>query len=1053
MRIHRLELQAFGPYASAEAIDFDALSAQGLHLIHGATGAGKTSILDAICYALYGRVPGARTGQRATLVSDHAAPGTRPVVTLEFTVAGRRLRIERSPEHTAPKKRGTGTTTRPAKVLIEERRNGAWEALGTRLDEVGAVVTDLLGMQIDQFAQVVLLPQGEFARFLRARPEERSDVLRRLFDITRFSDTESYLVDRRKQLRATVEQCHQDLRGHLARAEEALSEIDTDLGHGAWAQAPVDDLIGLIDDATQTLSVQVTAAMSESDAAAQTLDRAQHRHQEAVATARLREQAAEAACVVAEFERTADDRRVRCERLDAARRADLVAPHHAVRERRRRAVESATSVVQQTSGAACRSGLLEPTDDTAIGRAVIEQLDTRMREGEHALQPAEQLAGRVEVLTGRLTTQRTNLQRAQADLSGCTERLEMLAAAVAAAAGEIEKAEAKASGAAEAERTLELVQSATQAVAEADEHSRSRDEAARAAQAAATTFAELEQRVLSLRARRLDGIAAELAVDLVDGSPCAVCGSTSHPSPAQAAVDSVTADDIVVAESAAREAEQTLTGCRERLSTENARQVAAGALRDRACQQLAAESADEDALAVRDVDGDELQDLLASRLQSARTDLEAARAARTDLERMQAEQQSRQLETEQTREALAAARDEVAAATAAVRSTTEDLDDTCRRLHAALQAHSEKCACPSASGVTGGDSPDGVEVTAAARDRLAQHRIHRDVVDSLVSADRDLTAAEGELATAVDELATALEEQEFAGEEDFGAAMMTPSDRKALQSALESETEAHTKAQGMLDLPDVQAAMAAPEPDPAATAEAVAEAKHAARVAQTRAAAAERAHRSLTTLHSRVQETLDAGASDRRELQVLEPLTDVVTGSGDNVLRMRLTSYVLAARLESVTALANEKLHTMTGGRYSLEHTDDLARGGMKSGLGLRVRDAWTGRTRDTATLSGGESFMASLALALGLGDAVLHDAGGRELQTLFVDEGFGSLDEESLEQVMEVLDALRAGGRAVGIVSHVRELRDRIPAQIVVHKTSQGSTIDVVTGPSDRVA
>jgi exonuclease SbcC len=167
---------------------------------------------------------------------------------------------------------------------------------------------------------------------------------------------------------------------------------------------------------------------------------------------------------------------------------------------------------------------------------------------------------------------------------------------------------------------------------------------------------------------------------------------------------------------------------------------------------------------------------------------------------------------------------------------------------------------------------------------------------------------------------------------------------------------------------------------------------------------------------------------------------------GDNTLRMRLTSFVLAARLEKVAVLANERLRVMGGGRYLLEHTDDRAARGARSGLGLRVLDQWTGRTRETASLSGGECFLASLALALGLADAGREEAGGLDLGTLFVDEGFGSLDDESLEQVLSVLDGLREGGRAVGVVSHVADLRTRIPHQAVVHKTSRGSTVQVRT-------
>ncbi|HYQ32346.1 MAG TPA: SbcC/MukB-like Walker B domain-containing protein, partial [Lapillicoccus sp.] len=191
------------------------------------------------------------------------------------------------------------------------------------------------------------------------------------------------------------------------------------------------------------------------------------------------------------------------------------------------------------------------------------------------------------------------------------------------------------------------------------------------------------------------------------------------------------------------------------------------------------------------------------------------------------------------------------------------------------------------------------------------------------------------------------------------------------------------------------------------------------------------------------------------ELAALEPLVaeatrvrqlaDLCCGSGANGLRMELSAFVLAARLEKVATLANERLRVMGDGRYQLAHSDDLAAGGRRSGLGLVVRDQWTGQVRDTASLSGGESFMASLALALGLADAVREEAGGFDLNTLFIDEGFGTLDDESLEQVMAVLDGLRDGGRCVGVVSHVSDLRSRVPAQVRVDKTSTGSSVTVL--------
>ncbi|MCY7365714.1 MAG: exonuclease, partial [Frankiaceae bacterium] len=174
-------------------------------------------------------------------------------------------------------------------------------------------------------------------------------------------------------------------------------------------------------------------------------------------------------------------------------------------------------------------------------------------------------------------------------------------------------------------------------------------------------------------------------------------------------------------------------------------------------------------------------------------------------------------------------------------------------------------------------------------------------------------------------------------------------------------------------------------------------------------------------------------------------LADLCTGGGSNALRMTLTSFVLAARLEQVAEVASARLLRMTQGRYSLVHTDGTAKGGARSGLGLLARDTWTGQDRDTSTLSGGETFLASLALALGLADVVQAEAGGTRIEALFVDEGFGTLDEDTLDEVMDVLDGLREGGRVVGLVSHVAELRARIPAQVRVRKTRTGSSLELV--------
>jgi exonuclease SbcC len=210
------------------------------------------------------------------------------------------------------------------------------------------------------------------------------------------------------------------------------------------------------------------------------------------------------------------------------------------------------------------------------------------------------------------------------------------------------------------------------------------------------------------------------------------------------------------------------------------------------------------------------------------------------------------------------------------------------------------------------------------------------------------------------------------------------------------------------------------------------------------------AHQQASVRAARLEEL---GGELSRELTAWEPIrvehalvTDLaalVEGkSVDNQLKMRLSAYVLSERLRQVVAAANERLGEMTDERYSLEQADEKGAGEQRGGLSLRVRDEWSGKQRDPATLSGGETFLVSLALALGLADTVSHEAGGMQLETLFIDEGFGALDATTLDAVMDTLDSLRDGGRVVGLVSHVIELRDRVPAQLEVRKARRGSTV-----------
>ena len=346
------------------------------------------------------------------------------------------------------------------------------------------------------------------------------------------------------------------------------------------------------------------------------------------------------------------------------------------------------------------------------------------------------------------------------------------------------------------------------------------------------------------------------------------------------------------------------------------------------------------------------------------------------------------------------------------------------------------------------DEARGQDATLAARlERLTDEA---DLLREAVEATREERTTATELATAQERALAAVVEAGFLGLDDARAAIRPPAELEEKTERLQELDRASTEVAALLADPELIAAAAEPEPDLAGlrAARDAADAAHAALLAGRHQAEARQAR--LATLRTELAASLKRWrpAADRHRLA--ERLAALTGGnSTDNQWNMRLSSYVLGERLRQVVESANERLDHMSGGRYLLEHNRSRTAGDRSKsggGLGLRILDAWTGVDRDPATLSGGESFVTSLALALGLADVVTAEAGGVELGTLFVDEGFGTLDEDTLDGVLDILDNLRDGGRAVGIVSHVAELRTRVPAQLRVRKDRRGSTLSTTT-------
>jgi DNA repair protein SbcC/Rad50 len=999
MRLHHLTATAFGPFADTVSVDFEELNDAGLFLLTGPTGAGKSSLLDAVCFALYGQVPGARGVK--TLKSQHAGPDARPEVVLDFSVRDRRFVVRRTPEWSRPKKRGEGFTPEKAAASITETTHGEDRFLSSRAAEVGLFVNDLMGMTADQFVQVALLPQGEFQRFLRASSQERHDVLQHLFRTNRFARIEDWVHEHSRDLKdrsgreqadvqrladAVADRSGTELPEHLAADDLPVAASDGRLL--AWAAACRDEG-----------SAAVAAATAESERARAGLVEATERHRSAE---HARDQAARRAAaesVLRTLAETDDEVSASRAALSAAERAAACRPVIALRDQAVRDAETAqtehgrvlASVTEATRSAPGVDA--DPSDLPALLRALrarATRLDTLVpralagRRAERDLVDARTRMAATEDEQARLAERVSTLPR----------EVESLTAQLREATARAARSEALTLALTAARRrhdaARDLPGAAARVTRSADEHRTCRD----------ALLTAREERA-DLVGRRLAEMAAELAGSLADGAPCQVCGSTDHPAPAQPATDAVTAADQEAAETRVAALTDALeTSAATLRQAEHRRDVLASAAEGVAADAAAAE---------------------VERLRADLADAEAADHARA---RLQAELDASAAELA----AVSARQAAVGADLAALRQTVAGLEDTLAAVATEL------------ADVHDPDPGSTLEDDVLALHTLADH-VERAIQ---VAADAEqATARARELHDQADEAAAA---HGFGSVDQARSAVLGPEHQRRLAEQLAERDRTAARAQEVLDEVVDGDAAATTEDLPRLAAE-LAQADTTARAAVRRLHLAEARLESVTALLARLDAAVVAWGPLRDESLRAESMSRLVRGMGqDNQLQMRLSAYVLATRLDQVVAAANERLGHMRDQRYLLQRTDRAARKGSQAGLGLEVVDQWTGDARDPSTLSGGETFVVSLSLALGLADVVTQEAGGTEIDTLFVDEGFGTLDADTLDDVMDRLDGLRAGGRTVGVVSHVSELRNRIPTQVHVLKGRTGSMVTVAT-------
>lgn len=1014
----QLRLREFGPYTGRHEIDFTEFDDRQLFLIHGPTGSGKSAILDAMCFALYGETSGAdRDGHQ--LRSDFADLEDPTEVRFEFRLGERTYRVVRRPRMRLPKQRGEGFTTKSEDATLWDQTEARGDAEGDPLAEgkrdVDARVEQLLGFKSGQFRQVVMLPQGKFRRFLSAGSSDREELLKVLFETQPFEDLEDTLKqmanESESQVRAIRQQRKQALNRVGVDDRDALdAQIDKATRVHRLATAWQETLDERLGDAREALesAKKDREVLDERDDARSTLNELKER-EDAIQEKKSRRSAAQKAAEVAPVQANYEERQE--EKAEAEE--DLQKAEKELEDASEKLSEAEANLEKENERDDERESLREKKtelaglrDDAEALQSVQKDLDEAQSKKESAQETKDEIEAKIRALEDEIDTLRGKREEAVAEAQ-TVDRLE----------GDLEKAEKKLQRARDLAGHREKLQEAQDTVDSAREDLGERKEALDAA----------KRRQEALQKKRMEGYATVLARDLSDGEPCPVCGSEEHPDPAAHDDEIPSPDDLDAASDAVAEAQSEVESARETVKEHETTVTR---------QKMAIEGILDDAPEVESTSEDELtetRDALESDLSEARqaeervgTLDETIETKEEELdglktERKEAEETFREADKEVTR--LESKRDtrqdKLPDSVGSVEELEEKIDEVSRRLEEMEEA-----------------LKTAREEKEVAGQVAARKESERD------SARETLKTAVEKRDEAENAFQAALSDAGFESVEAFEEAHLSDDERKALNEEIEAYESDRSAAEDRLQRAEEKAAEIDGEPDVDAREERVGFLDEALDLQRKRAFEVKARKDALREAKDELGDLSDDLAEAEERYAHVGHLADTARGKNDH--NVSLQRFVLATRLEEVLRVANEHFGRMSQNRYHLRRETEVRDGRSASGLDLVVDDAHTGNRRSVSTLSGGEGFQASLALALGLSDVVQSIAGGRHLDTIFIDEGFGSLDADALDRAMQSLTNLQSGGRLVGIISHVSELKKRITARLEVQTSQEGSQVRV---------
>ncbi|EEZ86464.1 conserved hypothetical protein [Vibrio harveyi 1DA3] len=1010
MKPIKLTMQAFGPFAQTETIEFDKLGTNPLFLINGPTGSGKTSILDAICFALYGETTG-NERQGIQMRCDMAAPTLLTEVTLEFSLHGKSYRVIRSPEQEAPKARGEGMTVRKHTAALYEITDEE-KLITSKTTQVKTEVTNIIGLNETQFRQVMVLPQGKFRELLLATSKEREEIFGQLFQTDIYKKIEYALKDKASAISKAKDEFDNQIRGALQVAGVS-SEVE-------------------LTEQREALSVQFESVQKQEQESLAQLNAVKTELQKAEALSNDFKKREQAEIALKQHLEQSDAVSSRQLLLDNAKKASKVELPYVTLQNASKQTQELEQKVAKLS-----------QDLTVANDAV------KSKEG--ALQTAKEQAAQLPKLTeqqyqlegmkGKLV-EKSELEKAIN--AGLTQKSEFevtlkkyialkekltLEAQQGQKSLDQARVDVASIGSVEAEikqqqRLMQDLQKLTglnQELAKLDALTPSKQASVDQAKA---RYVELQRSADTLELSWHNAQAAVLAQRLQAGEMCPVCGSVEHPQPAQFVGEEVTKEQVQRARNTEREGQVVLNQLNNQLEQHN---IAVGQYKQQ-IEQLSVELG-----------------------QNASMDLSALQASMQQLnERLQQLSSINLVQLEQSVNELnqrcvtgEGKINDLQNQMAANESTIKVNQEQLAKLSASLDAKYSSLEVLEQDIVAIQKQIAELNATfEAAQNHLQQAVLAKTNIESQLTTNQQwLNEALERLNTAKADWAQALQASAFENEAQFLTSKVDEAEMQVWQQEIDAFKQTQIKLeQTLVDLNSTLKDLVLPDLEGLnvklnSVQQGYVEARNQLDSTRSLFERLEKVRNDIATLHDKNTKLED-------EYKVFGTLYDVASGKTGS--RISLHRFVLGVLLDDVLIQASQRLSLMSKGRYILARKTEGFKGAAGRGLDLVVEDSYTGKTRDVATLSGGESFMAALALALGLSDVVQSYSGGIRLDTLFIDEGFGSLDPESLDLAIQTLVDLQQTGRMIGVISHVSELKEQMAQRIDVEPSRLGSTVSV---------